>query len=255
KYASDYVRNCLAVLQATGADNVGGPWVAEGTRPVGKAIAVAFQSPFSFGGARGHNPNYEGIVDTVYLGCWSRTLFDQVGMFDEELVRNQDDEFNLRLTRLGKKIWQSPTIKSWYRPRPSLVALFKQYMQYGYWKVRVLQKHTLPASVRHLMPGVFVFVITVLPLLAWSWPIAFKVWLGILGSYLICTLAASILTGTKAGWNVCVLLPIVFACYHFGYGYGFLRGVWDFVILRRRPNLAYTKLTRSSEEASLRGPA
>jgi len=74
KYASDYVRNCLAVLQATGADNVGGPWVAEGTRPVGKAIAVAFQSPFSFGGARGHNPNYEGIVDTVYLGCWSRTL-------------------------------------------------------------------------------------------------------------------------------------------------------------------------------------
>ena len=28
-------------------------------------------------------------------------------------------------------------------------------MQYGYWKVRVIQKHKIPASVRHLVPGWF----------------------------------------------------------------------------------------------------
>ena len=74
---------------------------------IGQAIAAAFQSPFSIGGARGHDATYEGEVDTVYLGCWPRDVFDRIGMFDEELVRNQDDEFNLRLTRSGGKIWQS----------------------------------------------------------------------------------------------------------------------------------------------------
>src|SRR5262249_53760198 len=139
EYASDYIRQCLAVLQETGADNVGGPWVAKGNGLVSSAIAAAFQSPFAVGGARGHDFHYEGAIDTVYLGCWPREVFDRIGLFDEEFVRNQDDEFNLRLARAGGKIWQSPRIKSWYRPRGSLKALWRQYVQYGYWKVRVIQ--------------------------------------------------------------------------------------------------------------------
>ena len=81
---------------------------SEGTGIIGRAIAAAFQSPFSFGGTRGHNPNYEGLVDTVYLGCWPRHVFDRIGMFDEELVRNQDDEFNLRLLGLAVKFGSHP---------------------------------------------------------------------------------------------------------------------------------------------------
>ena len=145
EYASDYIRQCLAVLQETGADNVGGPWVAKGKGFVSQAIMAAFQSPFAAGGARGHDPVYVGVVDTVYLGCWPREVFDRIGLFDEELIRNQDDEFNLRLLRAGGKIWQSPQVRSWYRPRESLRSLFRQYMQYGYWKVRVIQKHRMPA--------------------------------------------------------------------------------------------------------------
>src|SRR5262249_37522272 len=152
--------------EETGADKVGGPWVAEGKGYVGRAIAAAFQSPFAVGGARGHDPNYEGIVDLVYLGCWRRGVFDWFGLFDEELVRNQDDEFDLQLIRAGGTIWQSPRIRSWNQPRGSLRTLFLQYMQYGYWKVRVIQKHKIPASTRHLMPGGFVFGFTVLPLAA-----------------------------------------------------------------------------------------
>ena len=111
QYAPDYVRQCLAVLHETGADNVGGPWVAQGTGYMGRAVAAAFQSPFAVGGARGHQPHYTGPVDTVYLGCWPREVFERIGFFDEALVRNQDDEFNLRLSRAGGLIWQSPRIK------------------------------------------------------------------------------------------------------------------------------------------------
>jgi succinoglycan biosynthesis protein ExoA len=166
EYAPDYVQQCVAVLQETGADNVGGPARTRAETYLEKAVAAAYHSRFAVGGARFHDVNYEGWVDTVTYGCWRREAFDRFGYFDEELVRNQDDEHNLRIIRDGGKIWQSPKIRSWYRPRGSLSALFKQYMQYGYWKVRVIQKHKLPASWRHLVPGAFVLALLVLILLS-----------------------------------------------------------------------------------------
>lgn len=254
-YASNYVRQCVAVLNEREADNVGGPWVAEGNGLVGRTIAAAFQSPFAVGGAKGHDPNYEGVVDTVYLGCWPRQTFDRIGFFDEELVRNQDDEFNLRLSRTGGKIWQSPRIKSRYEPRSSLRWLFRQYTQYGYWKVRVIQKHKLPASGRHLVPGAFVFALIAFALGSFWWPSIRLCSLLLMGSYAAFNIAASFLTAIRNGWNLVLLLPVVFACFHFGYGLGFLRGIWDFLILQRTPDATFTQLTRSSKGAQDSTPA
>ena len=141
EYASDYLRLCVQMLRENRADNVGGPARTKADSYMQRAIAAAYHSPFSVGGARFHNVDYEGYVDTVTYGCWYKETLLRLGLFDEELIRSQDDELNLRLIRSGGKIWQSPQIKSWYRPRASLKALFKQYEQYGYWKVRVIQKH------------------------------------------------------------------------------------------------------------------
>lgn len=244
RYASDYVSQCISVLQETGADNVGGPWVAQGIGYIGRAIAAAFQSPFSAGGARGHNPNYTGLVDTVYLGCWPQDVFDRIGFFDEELVRNQDDEFNLRLNRAGGRIWQSPRIKSWYHPRNSLRSLWRQYMQYGYWKVRVIQKHHIPASVRHLVPAAFVLVMLTLPLVGLIWREALWIWCALAGLYAISAVIASIEASARTSVALFPILPAVFACFHLGYGYGFLRGIWAFVIRRRSSEGAMCTLTR-----------
>ena len=252
EYATNYVRKCVEVLQSTRADNVGGPWVARGHAKIGQAIAAAFQSSFSCGGARGHDLNYSGPVDTVYLGCWPRDVFDRVGFFDEQLVRNQDDELNLRISRAGGKIWQSPLIRSWYVPRSSLLSLFIQYMQYGYWKVRVIQKHRLPASVRHLVPGAFVGALITLLLASFRWPLAAWGWIGLTMTYLTCNITASVFTARRYGLNLLPILPLVFACCHLAYGYGFLRGVLDFVVLRRGARAAYKRLSRlSSADLSL----
>jgi succinoglycan biosynthesis protein ExoA len=250
-YAPDYLRTCSEVLQTTGADNVGGSWVAKGEGTIGKAIAAAFQSPFSFGDRRGHNPLYEGLVDTVYLGCWSRQVFERIGLFDEELVRNQDDELNLRLTRAGGRIWQSPRIRSWYMSRSSLGALFKQYMQYGYWKVRVMRKHKLPASPRHLVPGLFVFMMAALSLMALRWRLAGLALMALAGVYFICAITASLFSAGRHSWKLFPVLPAIFACCHFAYGYGSLRGVWDFMILRRGPHANYKRLSRISADNRL----
>jgi len=209
-----------------------------------RAIRAAFHSPFAVGGARSHSPNYEGFVDTVIYGCWRKEIFDRVGYFDEELVRNQDDEHNLRIIRAGGKVYQSRQIQSAYQVRGSLTALFSQYMQYGYWKVLVIRKHQLPASIRHLVPGAFAGSLLLSLLLAWFWPPAFWVSGLIVGCYAVATLLASIITAQQTEWALLPVLPVVFACFHFGYGYGFLRGLADFVLFHNAPNRRFVQLTR-----------
>ncbi len=243
EYAADYLLRCVEVQQETGADNVGGPWVAQGRGYCQRAIAAAFASPFAVGGARGHAVQHEGPVDTVYLGFWPRQVFDRIGMFDEELVRNQDDELNLRLLKAGGRIWQSPRIRSWYTPRGSLPALYRQYFQYGYWKVRVIQKHHRPASVRHVVPGAFAAALALLALAAPLLPLAGAGFWLLVGLYLLALGGASVLTAARAGWDLLPVLPLVFLCYHWGYGLGFAVGLWDFV-LRQRATGRFVGLTR-----------
>jgi succinoglycan biosynthesis protein ExoA len=245
-YATDYVRQCVHVLTETGADNVGGPWHAVGSGYVGTAIAAAFHSRFGSGGALAHNSSYEGPVDTVYLGCWRRDVLERLGGFDEELVRNQDDELNLRIRRSGGTVWQSTRIKSFYSPRGSLFQLFRQYMQYGYWKVRVIQKHRIPAAWRHVVPAAFVVTQAVLVGASVGshtarWGAAM-----VALSYISCAAAAAVVTAKATGWRLLPVLPLVFACFHLGYGCGFLRGIWDFAILGRAAANRMSSLTRGA---------
>jgi len=246
-YARDYLKASLQVSQQTGADNVGGSMVCVGNSPLQKAIAAAHHSPFAVGGARWHNPIYEGPADTLFGGFYRREIFDQIGLFDETLVRNQDDELNLRLTLAGGKIWHSPRIKSWYHPRASLAALFHQYLQYGYWKVQIIRKHGRPASIRHLVPPLFVGGL--LGLLTLSFFSTVSLWLALtlIAAYGTCNVVASALTAVRTDFKNFFTLLGVFPCYHFGYGVGFLRGVIDFIVLRRAPADGFTRLTRSKQ--------
>jgi glycosyltransferase involved in cell wall biosynthesis len=255
EYKSDYVRRCVEVLGTTNAANVGGACIAVQTGYVGRAIAGAFHSSFAVGGAQWHQPEYEGPVDTVHLGCWRREVLEQIGCFDESLVRNQDDELNFRLTRTGGTIWQSPEIVSWYHPRSSLSSLFRQYFQYGFWKVAVIKKHRLPASWRHLIPGAFVLANCALLLAALAGvmvgaaPIRWLIVAGIAMdiAYAIAVLAAAGNVARKDGWTLFPLLPLVFCSYHFGYGIGFLSGIYYFSTTPRSSSCdegVFTELTR-----------
>ncbi len=244
-YATDYIAECLAALQATGATCVGGPW-----RPVGAgwpqaAIALAFQSRLGSGGAASRRVDFSGPVDTVYLGAWRREELLRLGGFDESLVRNQDDELNLRIVRAGGSVWQSATIRSSYTPRGSYAALLRQFYQYGYWKVPVIRKHRLPASPRHLAPFAFVAGLAVLAVLApWS-TLARAALAGVLAVYALAALAnAALLARAPHRLRDTLGIAGAIACMHLGYGLGFGRALVEVLLLRRTPGAAATRLTR-----------
>lgn len=236
EYKSDYIQRSLEVLAQTGAASVGGACIARGSGYVGRAIAAAFHSGFAVGGARWHQPAHEGPADTVHLGCWRREVLNRIGMFDETLVRNQDDELNFRLRRAGGVLWQSPKIVAWYSPRSSLSALFRQYFQYGFWRVAVMRKHRLPGAWRQLAPATFVLIsltaLIEMMVRELSEHRAFS-WFSLLAAtidfiYVLASLAAAVAVARRDGWPLFPVLPIVFATYHISYGVGFLVGLFYF---------------------------
>lgn len=225
--ASDYVRQCVLALHRTEANNVGGRMTAIGATRFGEAVALATSSPFGVGGARFHYSDQEEWTDTAYMGAWPRKVFEQIGLFDERLVRNQDDEFSYRLRAAGGKILLSPQIKSEYTVRSTPFSLLKQYFQYGFWKVLVLRKHTFQMRLRQFVPPIFTLALissfACLALgFAW-WPLAL-----VLGSYVAANLFASFYISARSGWRYLSLLPPTYAILHLGYGFGFLLGLLRF---------------------------
>lgn len=232
EYGEDYVRRCVETLLRTGADNVGGPVRTRADQLMQRAIAAAFHSPFSAGGARFHDEDAGGEVDTVPYGCWHRQRLLELGGFDEELVRNQDDELNLRIIRSGGRVWLDPLIRSWYHPRSSLSGLFRQYLQYGYWKVRIIRKHRMPASLRHMVPALFVLGLVAGALLSLLSYIVLVIYLGVLLAYLILLVGFSAVSSHRYGYILFPRLLMVFPVFHFSYGLGFLAAVFRAVLKR-----------------------
>lgn len=212
---------------------MGGALTTVGETDSARAIALAQSSAFGVGGVAfrtwREKPTY---VDTLAFGAYRRDVFDRIGDFDEELVRNQDDEFNYRLIQAGGKILMDPSIRTVYYSRASLKGLWRQYFQYGYYKVRVIQKLGAIPSWRHLVPASF--VLGVIVSLAASAVTGNPLWAAlVLGSYAAANLGASLWTAVRHGVKYLPLLPLAFWIIHGAYGCGFLAGLLRFGVLKR----------------------
>lgn len=226
--APDYVSKAVETLQRTGADLVGGPMHADSPGNVGQAIALATSTPFGVGNARFHYTKHEGEVDTVYMGvCW-KEMYQRIGGFDAELACNEDDELSYRLLEHGGRIVCNPAIRSRYYNRATLRSLWQQYFKYGYWKVRVMQKHPHQMRLRQFVPPLFVAAFLGAMLLAFFFPTGQMLLLLVVGPYILANLTASVWTVRKGSWRHLPLLLLTFVTLHLSYGLGFLKGVHDF---------------------------
>ncbi len=231
--ASDYVRKCVEYLQNGTADGAGGPIETIGENFISQAIAQAMSSGFGVGGSAfrvgSAGPKF---ADTIAFPAYTRSVLEKAGPYDEELVRNQDDEYNYRLRKMDCKLLLAPDIRSKYYSRASLTGLWKQYFEYGFWKVRVLQKHPRQMQFRQFIPPVFVLSLLMMSFLSLIHPPAIAVLGLILGVYLALSFLASLMMFmTKKADNI-MILPIIFLILHLSYGAGFLTGV-PFSLVRR----------------------
>ncbi|MGH7721175.1 MAG: glycosyltransferase family 2 protein [Gemmatimonadaceae bacterium] len=232
-----YVRTLVDSLITSGADAVGGVVM---TRPgnntvIARAIAAAMAHPFGVG-----NSYYRiGIgeprwVDTVPFGCYRRQVFDRIGLFDEDLVRNQDDEFNMRLLMHGGRLLLVPHVVSEYFARDSLAKLWRMFYQYGYFKPLVVQKVGAVLTARQVVPAALVAGMALSALVPLAAPRYALGAVAVPALYAVGCAAAGMALARRHGLFVGASTVLVFFVLHFSYGAGYLKGLLDFFAGGRR---------------------
>ncbi|HZR30018.1 MAG TPA: glycosyltransferase family 2 protein [Terriglobales bacterium] len=231
EYPTDYIANCIAELQRTGAANVGGRWF---TRPgsdslVAKTIAFITQSPAVVGNALYRLGKGDCYVDTVPFGAFRRDIFDKVGLFREDLVRHQDYELNARIRHAGGKIFLSPKIYNIYYNVPTGKKFMRQAYLNGVWCARAWTRYPVSFCWRHAVPlffalGVLLLIFSGIALRPLFWPM-----LALFSVYGLSSLALGFRAARQYGWKYFFLAPVLMFSYHFVYGISTLFGFFDVV--------------------------
>jgi glycosyltransferase involved in cell wall biosynthesis len=245
----NFLKNSIECLERTDADAVGGMLntINDEEGIIARAIPLAADSVFGAGGRRYRSRADEGFIsDTLPYCVYRREVFDRIGLIDEELIRNQDEEFNYRLLKAGGKIYYLPSVKSYLHLRPTFWKLWRQHIQYGYFKPLVCQKVGTLFVWRQLIPATFVGSLILTGLLSFLNRYSLWMFFAILGLYLVANTAFSFHIALKNGLKLFFVLPVAYATLHFGYGLGFLKGIWDFMILKKhlRQKIKDVELTR-----------
>lgn len=239
----DYISRCVALLQTIPKVGcVGGVFENVYSNRMGRVISMALSSSFGVGDARYRLRAEEGPVDTVPFGAFPRWVFNEIGLFDEELLRNQDDDFTFRLRRAGYVVWLDPKIRVRYHVRSSLSGMARQFRQYGFWKVYVNRKHGVVTTLRQLVPPLFVLALVTSAIGSFFSKYVLIGSLSLIGIYLITAKVAAVLK-TR---NIPEVVSLVgcFLVLHLSYGIGYWQGIWRFMILGKKPRPAHGTLTR-----------
>ena len=230
-YPTNYISELVRYLYQLNADNVGGVWNTQPAKdtPICQAIAFASSHPFGVGGSM-HKIGASKIMetDTVPFGCYKREIFDKAGLFDTDLVRNQDDEFNGRLLNLGGKIYLIPQVIINYTARDTLCKMRKMYYQYGLYKPLVNKKLGAPATVRQFFPILFLLGLTIGGVVCMIWPLLLHFYTSVLLLYLFIGIVVGSMGAIRAHQPLLALLmPYVFFNIHMSYGIGYLVGIFN----------------------------
>lgn len=221
----DYVEKCVKALQTGLGDNVGGVWqIRPGDKSwQARAIAASASHPLGVGDARYRIGGDAQSVETVPFGAYRRSIFDQIGYYDETLLTNEDYEFNVRIRQAGGTVWFDPSIQSVYYARPNLISLAAQYWRYGFWKARMIRRHPKTLRWRQLLPPLFVISLVILGLFSVVYPAALWVLVLELGLYGVVLLIAGIQLVVKKRDIIMIFgVPLAIATMHITWGVAFL---------------------------------
>lgn len=234
KYPENYFSLLVKRLEESGADNVGGVCrtLPAKETPVCRAIAHAMSSPFGMGNSYFRiGSDHEMWVDTVPFGCFRREIFDKIGLFDEELVRNQDDEFNGRIIKNGGKILLLPQVIVDYFARDSLTKTAKMFFQYGLFKPLVNHKLQKPTTLRQFIPPMFFAGLIAGGLLSVFSRTIMWLLVSVIVLYVFCCFVFG--RNRERVWPDILWMPFTFAAIHLSYGCGYWVGILKIISHRK----------------------
>ncbi|MDH4079257.1 MAG: glycosyltransferase family 2 protein [Nitrospira sp.] len=235
-YPPDYVSKLVEWIERSKADNVGGVCATRPANQSAKAHAIAFALSHPWGVGDSHfriGATAPKWVDTVPFGCYRREVFDKIGLYDEALVRNQDDELNHRLIKHGGRILLVPEIVSFYTARESLGKVWAMYYQYGYFKPLAVRRIGAVMTARQLVPATFVMSLVLTASLA-HWSSTARVLFGaIVTAYVVLDVIVAFHAAFERDVRCGLWSVVVFPLIHISYGIGYLKGLLDFLILRK----------------------
>jgi hypothetical protein len=163
-------------------------------------------------------------VDTVPFGAFPRHIFEQVGLYREDLVRHQDYELNARIRSFGHRIFLSSKIYNTYYNVPTFAKFMRQGWMNGIWNTRAWVRYPVSFCWRHAAPPLFVAGLLIWLLSGMLYHPLF--WAGTAGFslYVLLALAATVSAASR-DWKCAPLVaPFMFA-YHFVYGAASLLGL------------------------------
>jgi len=180
-----------------------------------------------------------GFVSPISVAVmYERTLFDEVGMFNEGFDAAEDLEFNYRLERAGHQCFICPKFEVYYYPRETLGQLFKQMRRYGEGRANFYATYPRRFTLNAVIPAAFVLTTTILVILSTAFRPALIALVVLLTAYVAIVLVANLSVFRQQKKSLHLIIPIALVI-HFGLGWGMLRGFLLRAVgaLRRRPAL------------------
>ena len=228
--SKNYVRRCVQLLNEADVDVVGMPWrIQPGADTlIARAIARAVSHPFGIGDAKYRLASSTGtsFVDTVPFGVFRKTLWEKLNGFNEELLANEDYDFNYRVRVNGGKVMLDGSGHCNYFARPTLTALASQYVRYGKWKAQMVKLHPRSIKLRHVVAPVFVLAMALTAFGAWFWkPAAWSFFTLMLTYSVFAFVCATSLAKRARDYKLTLVIPLVFFVLHVSWGSSFLLGL------------------------------
>ena len=223
-YPPGFVPSCVNALRDYAADNVGGVLEIKAANDglVARTIAAVLRHPFGSGNALvkvGAAKPTES--DAVAFGCFPRTLFARIGMWNERLVGSSDMDINQRILQSGGKIFLLPTICVRYYADAELQSFWAHNFADGVWATYVMQFGSRAWAWRHWVPFLFVLSLTISIGTALLVPAGRMLFFGVAVPYLIvCFGASASLAKRERDSRMLLSAPLAFGIRHIAHGMG-----------------------------------
>ena len=193
--------------------------------PWQKVLLASEKSLFGSGIAAYRRSEEAKYVSTLAHAAYSRDVFNEVGNYDERLVRTEDNEMHYRMKEKGYKFYFNPEIVSYHHARNEFKKMCKQKYLNGYWIGLTMGVSPKCFSLYHFVPLAFVLALIISTLLALLTSVTLP--LVLLGSlYTLVVLLISIIEIVKSKFMIQMLaLPFILFSLHVSYGVGTLVGL------------------------------